>query len=878
MLASRHAVAASSKLKMASLLQTANRKLQANIMIPDTDITIADSASSWTLAWRFARREMRGSLRRFRVFLGALLLGVAAIGTVGSVADAMRNGIANNARVLLGGDIELSSRHTPPDAEIISMAEDYGTVSRVVQMRAMLQATDQRKLVELKAVDDKWPLVGNVDIEGASSLSVALADKGVVADPSLLRSLGLEIGDEARLGDTTVRIAANLVTEPDRSISFVSFGPRVLVSKDTLAETGLQQPGSFISYKTRLTLDNPVDNAAVYSALLARTQSTHVRVRNLLDAAPGFDTFINQAEIFLVLVGLTALLIGGLGVAGAVRAWLTSRMPVIATLKCLGAPSKLIFRIYLLQVMSIAMVGVIAGVTVGAVAPLFAIDILSGYVTVPLDITLYPRPLLIAAGFGIGTSFLFALWPLAKAEEVRAAHLFRSLNDMPGGLPKPLYVGISLIAVIALSVLAFLATGNLLMTVSFIGGSILSLFLLAGLGDVMVFVLRRVPAPQIVPVRLALSAIIRPGSPVRSMVIAFGLGLSVLVAVSVSEANLNRQIDARVSEDAPAWFFIDIQPHQIDAFETIASNITGISNITKTPMLRGRVSALNGVLSSDIDAPSSAEWVLRGDRALTWSATPPKGSNIVEGTWWPDDYKGPPLVSMAKEEADEFGLVLGDTISVNVLGRNVTAKIVNFRDIEWQSFNINFLFVLSPGVLDKAPHSWIATTDAVDDAATDAVERAVTNQFSNVSAVSVKEAVRVAQRVIGLLGGAVQITALVTLVAGIAVLAGTVASTEAQRLSDSVILKVLGATRLSISIAWFLEYAFLGILAGIAAAIIGSLASYGLVAQILNIEFELDIMLVLITTLAGAGATALLGLAGAVKTLGHKPGPLLREV
>lgn len=852
-------------------------------MIPDTDISItdiaiADSASSWTLAWRFARREMRGSLRRFRVFLGALLLGVAAIGTVGSVADAMRNGIANNARILLGGDIELSSRHTPPDAEIISMAKNYGTVSHVVQMRAMLQTTDQRKLVELKSVDDKWPLVGNVDIEGAASLSAALADKGVVADPSLLRSLGLEIGDQARLGDTTVRIAANLVTEPDRSISFVSFGPRVLVSKDTLAETGLQQPGSFISYKTRLILDNPVDNAAVTSALLARAQSTHVRVRGLLDAAPGFDTFINQAEIFLVLVGLTALLIGGLGVAGAVRAWLASRMPVIATLKCLGAPSKLIFRIYLLQVMSIAMIGVIAGVTVGAVAPLFAIDILSSYVTVPLDITLYPRPLLIAAGFGIGTSFLFALWPLAKAEEVRAAHLFRSLNDMPGGLPKPLYMGISLIAVIALSVLAFLATGNLLMTVSFIGGSILSLFLLAGLGDVMVFILRRVPAPQIVPVRLALSAIIRPGSPVRSMVIAFGLGLSVLVAVSVSEANLNRQIDARVAEDAPAWFFIDIQPHQIDAFETIASNITGISNITKTPMLRGRVSALNGVLSSDIDAPPGAEWVLRGDRALTWSATPPKGSNIVEGTWWPDDYKGPPLVSMAKEEADEFGLVLGDTISVNVLGRNVTAKIVNFRDIEWQSFNINFLFVLSPGVLDKAPHSWIATTDAVDDDATDAVERAVTNQFSNVSAVSVKEAVRVAQRVIGLLGGAVQITALVTLVAGIAVLAGTVASTEAQRLSDSVILKVLGATRLSISIAWFLEYAFLGILAGIAAAIIGSLASYGLVAQILNIEFELDIMLVLITTLAGAGATALLGLAGAVKTLGHKPGPLLREV
>lgn len=847
-------------------------------MTPITNNSIEDSTSSWSLAWKFARREMRGSLRRFRVFLGALMLGVAAIGTVGSVADAMRNGIANNARVLLGGDIELSSRHTPPDAEIISLAEEYGTISHVVQMRAMLQGADRRKLVELKAVDNKWPLVGRAEIEGAPSLASALADDGIVADPSLLRSLDLNIGDEVRLGDITVRIAGNLITEPDRSISFVSFGPRVLVSKETLAKTGLQQPGSFISYKTRLALNSTADNAAATKALKDRAESTHVRVRNLLNAAPGFDTFINQAEIFLVLVGLTALLIGGLGVAGAVRAWLTSRMPVIATLKCLGAPSRLIFRIYLLQVMSIAMIGVIAGIMVGAIAPLFAIDVLSSYVTVPLDITLYPRPLLIAAGFGIGTSFLFALWPLAKAEDVRAAHLFRSLNDMPGGLPKKSYIIISLLAIAALSVLAFLATGNLLMTVSFIGGSILSLFLLAALGDAMVFVLRHLPAPRIVPVRLALSAITRPGSPVRSMVIAFGLGLSVLVAVSVSEANLNRQIDARVAEDAPAWFFIDIQPHQIDAFETIAGNIPGISNITKTPMLRGRVSALNGILSSQIDAPPGAEWVLRGDRALTWSATPPKGSDIVEGDWWPANYQGPPLVSMSKEEADEFGLVLGDTVSVNVLGRNVTAEIVNFRQIDWQTFNINFLFVLSPGVLEKAPHSWIATTDALDEAATDAVERAVTSQFSNVSAISVKEAVRVAQRVISLLGGAIQITALVTLVAGIAVLAGTVASTEAQRLSDSVILKVLGATRLSISIAWFLEYAFLGILAGIAAAIIGSLASYGLVDRILNIDFELDLMLVFITTLAGAGATALLGLAGAVKTLGNKPGPLLREV
>ena len=233
---------------------------------------------------------------------------------------------------------------------------------------------------------------------------------------------------------------------------------------------------------------------------------------------------------------------------------------------------------------------------------------------------------------------------------------------------------------------------------------------------------------------------------------------------------------------------------------------------------------------------------------------------------------------MSEDAAGDFGLTIGDTVSINVLGREITASIANLREVDWQSFQINFVFVLNPGVLDAAPHSWIATTHADSDAAADAVERAVTSSFSNVSAVSVKEAVATAQRVIGLLGGAVRLTALVTLIAGIAVLAGTVASSESQRLADSVILKVLGATRLSIGLAWFLEYAFLGLLTAIAAAFIGSLASWALVHGFLGAEFILDGWLVFGTTLAGAVATAVLGLTGAMKTLGRKPAPLLREL
>ena len=833
--------------------------------------------SGWRLAWRMARREIRGSVARFRVFLGALMLGVAAIGTVGSVAEAMRTGITGNAQLLLGGDVELRSLYRPTPDTVISIAEEYGVLSRSLEMRAMLQAGDTRKLVALKAVEPNWPLVGAATLGGGGAVANALGDGMIAIDPQMARALDLTPGTRVRIGEAELTVGDTLTYEPDRSVSFVTFGPRVLMSMATLETTGLDQPGAMITHRTRLLLDEGDDREAAVTALRAAGRDTGVRVRDVLNAAPGFDVFIDRTEVFLVLVGLTALLIGGLGVAGAVRAWLGSRMPVIATFKCLGAPSRLIFRIYLLQVMLIASLGVGLGVVLAAIAPVFAIDLLSAYVTVPIEVSVYPLPLIVAAGFGILTSFLFALWPLAKAEEVRAANLFRRLNTMPGGRPRPVYLLLAAGALLGLSGLAFVATRDLFLTLIFIGGSLAAIALLAGLGEVLLVALRRLPAPSYVPGRLALSAITRPGSPVRAIVIAFGLGLSVLVTVSLSQANIGRQIDTRVAEDAPAWFFIDIQPDQIDSFISITTGTPGVTSVSKTPMLRGRVTSLGGTPAEAFDMKGGSAWVLRGDRALTWSATPPDSGEIIAGEWWPADYAGPPLASMSEEEARELGVWIGDSVTFNVLGRTVTAEITNIRAVEWESFSINFVFVLSPGLLEAAPHSWMASARVDSEDAAIAVDRNVAAAFSNISAISVREAVATAQRVIGLLGAAVQMTALVTLVAGIAVLAGTVASTEAQRLADSVILKVLGATRVSIAIAWFLEYALLGMLAAVAAALIGSIASWGLIEGFLNADFELDFTLVLTTTMAGAAATAMLGLAGAVRTLGRKPAPLLRD-
>jgi len=844
------------------------------------EASIHQSDQSWSLAWRLAKREMKGSLSKFRIFLSALVLGVAAIGAVGSVAESMRTGIGDNARTLLGGDLEISSRHMAVDDTIFSAAQEFGKISSTIEMRAMLRnpSNQERKLVELKAVDDFWPLIGTPKIEGPASLAEGLATGSVLLQPSLMRSLSLEVGDKVTLGEAELIVAGTLLSEPDRTVNFGGFGPRVLASQDTVALTGLIKPGSFISFRSKILLDDPVQAEAVIAQLSSLLKDSHGRIRDVSSAAPGFDSFITRAEAFLILVGLTALLIGGLGVGSAVRAWLNSRMGVIATLKCLGAPSLLIYRIYLLQIMAIAAIGVAIGVTIAAIAPAATASLLAQYIAVPPVVALYPKPLFIAGAFGLLTAFIFTLLPLARAKTVRASQLFRALITPPTGLPPFGILLRMMLAAIALTILALSATADMRLTFGFIGGALGALLLLALLGEGVMRLMKRLPSPSYVPARLALSAITRQGSPLRAIIIAFGLGLSVLVAVTLTRHNLDEQITNRVADKAPDWFFIDIQPDQIDRFGKIALSIDGITDIQTTPMLRARVAGLAGVDAADIDAPEEVSWILRGDRAITWQQDMPRGTKLIDGTWWEDDYQGPPVISMAKEPFDEFGLSLGDTVTLNVLGRTITATIVNTREVEWESFSINFVFILSPGLLDKAPHSWIATSYADDEAASDEIEKQVTDAFPNVSAISVKEAVAAATNILDLLGGAIRLTALVTLISGIAVLAGTVASSEAQRLSDSIILKVLGARRKDILMAWVLEYALLGLLTALCASVIGTAASWALISGFLNAEFTPDIFVIASTAISGALATCLLGLFGAWRSLGHRPAPHLREL
>ena len=835
------------------------------------------------LAARLARRELRGSLGSFRIFLACLALGVAAIAGVGSVSDAMHAGIAGDARMLLGGDVSIRLSHrVMPDAARAALAQ-AGRVSEMISMRAMARPDrgGRRTLVELKAVDNAYPLFGEMTLEPAMPLADALAERdgvmGVVIDPALARRFALSIGDRLRIGDVSFEVRAEIGREPDRTIRFATFGPRAMITADALERTGLVTVGSLAHYHYRIDLPEGTDGAAWIDSLNAAFPKTGWLVRGIENAAPGFDRFISRVTQFLTLVGLTALLVGGVGIANAVRGFLDQRTGTIAILKCLGASGGLIFATYLLQVMALATVGVLLGAAVGAVAPPLTAHLLSGVFPVSIPLDIYWQPILIAALFGYVTTLAFAVWPLGRARDVKAGQLFRALIVPPRGWPRPVYIALTGGAALTLSGMALVATDNPRLALWFIFGA-MAVLLLFGAGTTgLLWLARKLPSPRHPGLRLAIANLHRPGSPTSSIVLSLGLGLTVMITVALVQSNMANQINQQIPKLAPSYFFIDIQPHQIKDFTALVQSTEGVTKLESTPMVRGRIVRVAGVPVEQVTPDKDVAWAINGDRGLTYAARMPEGAKVVAGDWWPEDYSGPPLISFDANVARGIGVGVGDTITLNVLGREITATIANLRHIDWATLGMNFVFVFAPGTLEVAPHSVVSAVYADGIDAEETVQRAVTDAFPNISAIRVKDALENASRILDAVAMAVRSTASVTLLAGMLVLAGAVVTGQHRRIYDAVVLKVLGATRRRILASYLTEYAILGLLTALVASIIGAMIGRLIVTELMRATFVLDPGAIILTVAISLVCTIGLGLAGTWRALGLKAAPLLRN-
>lgn len=838
---------------------------------------------SWRLAARFARRELRGGLKGFRIFLACLALGVAAIAGVGSLAAGLAAGLAADGRALLGGDIELRLVHRAANPGERAWLAARGRVSETAQMRAMARAVDgdAPTLIELKAVDRAYPLYGAVDLLPAMPLAVALEPRdglwGAAVEESLLRRLDLKLGDSIRVGEGRFELRAIIAREPDRATEGLTLGPRVLVDAGGLSTTGLIVPGSLVHYHYRVALPPGADAAAAAAAAADQHKDTGWRVRDWRNGNPGLRQFIDRIGIFLVLIGLASLLVGGVGVANAVRSYLDGKVPVIATLKCLGAPGSFVFQVYLTQVLLLAIGGIAAGLVVGAALPMGLAGLLSGVLPIPFRAGLYAWPLALAAGYGLLVGLAFALWPLARAREVMPAALFRDLVAPVRRWPRPGYVAATIAAFVALAVIAIATTDERRFAVWFVVGAVASFVAFGALAAAVAAVTRRLRRPKRPYLRLALANLYRPGSATASVMLSLGLGLALLATVALIQGNLTAQVRERLPEQAPAFFFVDIQPDQVGEFGRIAAELPGVGTIKRVPSLRGRIVEVNGIPADQAPVTPEQRWVLRGDRGLTYSARLPENSRLVVGDWWPENYQGPPLVSLEAGAAHGLGLNLGDRITVNVLGRDIEARIASLRQVEWGSLDLNFVLVFSPGLLEAAPHTFIATVMA-EAGAEDLLLRAITDRFPNITAIRIRD---VLQQVNGLLediGRAVRAATGVTLLAGVLVLGGAIIAGHRRRVREAVLLKVLGATRTDVLKAYVVEYALIGGVTAVVAAAIGWTAAWLVLTQVMGAAW-IALPATLVGTVAvGVLLTLAVGLAGTWRALSQRPAPVLRQL
>ncbi len=859
-----------------------------------------------SLALRMARRELRDGVARFGVFLTCLALGVAAVVTVGEVAAMVDYALRADAKSIMGGDISVTRSHLELDRDALDWLAAQGEVTHFVRLRTMARAERPRPdaqrsmLVELKAVEAGYPLYGEVVTRPDAPLQQALREgpKGVwgaVADERVLLRLGLELGDILLVGKARFRINGVLVHEPDKAAQFFGLGPRLFVSAQSLPATGLLVPGTVVYhvYKLRLA-DAPAGGArsgerrikAIVETFHERFGHTGARVRDYTESGDRLRHFMDTMQRYLLLVGLISLLVGGIGVANGVRSYLETKSATIATMKCLGAERRTVVSIYLAQVVYLAVLGSAGGIVAGLATARVAVHFL--FMTLGFNMApgaafthgLALTPVAGGLGFGLLTALFFALWPLARAGNVSPAQLFRGYAGWRPHRHSALTFVAALLILACMLLLAWGMTRDGVLVAGFAGGTMAGavVFRLAAWGFMVAAA--KAPRPRHLWLRQALANLHRPGARTADVVFSLGLGLSALASVALIDGNMQRQINEQMPSQAPSYFFIDIPKQDIDGFRDALLALPSVTRFESEPSLRGRIVRINGAPVDKVEVAPDAQWAVRSERGLTFAGAKPEKVKIVAGEWWPPDYSGPPLMCFTKGLADGFGVGVGDTLTVNVLGREITATIACLREVDWTTLALNHAVMFGPGVLENAPYSHIATvyeTEEPEGANRDAVFTTVVKRFPEVTAVYIKDVLRDVGSIFDAIGLAVRSTAAVTLLAGLLVLAETLRATLRGRYYEAVLFKVLGATRWDIVRTLMAEFFLLGAGTALLAAILGSVVSFVFITMVMKSGWTLLAAPLVLVCLGGILATLSLGMLGVRGVLGRKAWPVLRN-
>jgi putative ABC transport system permease protein len=840
------------------------------------------------LAFKLARRELRAGLAGFVVFISCIALGVAAISGVGSIARSLLDGVSSQGRAILGGDVAVSLVGREADPAEMAFLRTQGTVSVIASTRAMANAGEKgAALVEAKAVDAAYPTIGALVTEPAGRPADLLAQRdgafGAIADPALLERLGMAVGDTIKVGNASFRLSAKLVSEPDKIGNGIGFGPRLILSEEALRATGLIQPGSLVRWTHRVVLAPGRDGDSDVTRVAADATKTFPNagwaVRSRLDADPRFTKNIERFTQYLTLVGLTALLVGGVGVANAVRAFVERKRTAIGILKSLGATGTEAFTVYLVQVMLVAAIGIAIGLAIGAALPFAVAGAVGALLPVPINPTIAPGDLALAALYGFLTTLAFAAPHLGRAHDIPVSALFRDTVQPERRWPRARYLVLSGLAAAGLVLLSVYSAYDRRVALIFIGAAFVATVLLRLVATGVMAAARRAPRSRQPFVRLAIANLYRPGALTPTLVLSLGLGVTLLVTLAAIDGSLRREISSTLPERAPNLFFVDVSMNDVEPFGAFLRREAPGAAIEDVAMMRGRVVALGDRPVGTVKARDDVAWVLDGDRGITYSAVVPEGSTVVSGDWWPANYEGPPLVSVDNEIAAGLGLKLGDSLTVNVLGRPITARISNLRRVDWRRLGIGFVLVYSPNTFAGAPSTHLATVTlapGADPALEGRLVRDVAREFPAITSVRVRDTLEAIDKVVSQLGLAIRVASSVALLASFLVLAGALAAARQARLYDAVILRTLGASRGQIVLAHMVEYGVLGLVTAVFGSLAGLTAAYFVVTRVMRLGFAPSVIGASGSATLAVAVAIGLGLLGTWRILGRKPAPLLR--
>jgi putative ABC transport system permease protein len=837
-------------------------------------------ALPWRLVGALAWRETRGAWRHFAGFLACIALGVGALVAVLSVAAALDRSLGREARALLGGDVELRSARpldAAAEAPVRDLARRGAAVARLRELVAMARglARGGTLLVELKAVDAGYPLYGRIEAEPARPLDELLAGGGAVVEEAVLSRLGLAIGGALAIGDGTFTVTGVVRKEPDRAASLFTLGPRVFLNAASVDATGLVRLGSRVRYRTLLRLPAGLEPQAARATLLRAMADPAVRVATFDEAQPGLRRFFGQLTTYLRLVGVTSLLVGGIGVAAAVRAFLARKVGTIAILRCLGASARTLTAVYVVQALALGALGSLAGAALGTAAQLALGPLLQPFL--PFELAARPDAGAVATGVLAGclATLLFALWPLLSARAVPPAILLRHPVDAGSVRPRRPWATAAAVAG-GLAALALWQAGPL---------RIGAVFLAAAAGALGVLTLAawgtrrlagRLPRPRSLAWRQGLGALTRPGSQTIGVTVALGIGVTLLTAVALLERGLMRQLDLERRREAPSFFFVDLQPDQVEAFRQTIAGIPGASPPVLVPIIRARLAAINSEpIVRERWAGREDAWRVTREYVLTFADAAPAGTVLTRGRWWAAGDRGRAWISVETEAAHALGVDLGGTLTFDVQGVPVSAEVLSLRKVDWQTLGANFFVIFSPGPLDGAPVAYLGTA-RVPPGADGAVQERVAAAFPNVTAIPVRD---VLERIMGVLDRialAIRLVALFVLGAGFTVMAEALAQSRAQRLYESVLLRTLGATRGRVARAFAVEYGCLGLVAGLGGAVTGALTAWVVLRFVLDVPPALEAAPVAVALLASVALAVGVGFLGTFRLLGRKPLPVLR--